>query len=117
MNLETGGLITRSCIWEMPITAMAIQAVEKLAHRQGIKSLKVTGKNKVPLLPADWVARVDHNKNIKDGNNEDYMPTDDELQDKDNKEMEAEDINQEELDELTRQDRDQEDNLTNMEHN
>ena len=67
MNLETGALITRSCIWEMPITAMVIRAVEELAYRQGIKSLKVTGKNKVPLLPADWVAGVDHDKELEDG--------------------------------------------------
>ena len=117
INLETEGLITRGCIWEMPITAMVIQAVEELAYRQGIKSLKVTDKNKVPLLPADWVARVDHNEEIEDGDDENYMPTDDELQDANNKEMEVEDINQEELDELTCQNRDQDDNPTNMAHN
>ena len=78
MNLETGGQITRSCIWEIPITAMVIWAVEELAYWQGIKSLKVTCKNKVPLLPADWVTGVDNNKEIKDGNDEDYMPTDEE---------------------------------------
>ena len=85
MNLETGALITSSRIWEMPITVMVIWAVEELAYHQGIKSLKVTGKNKVPLLPADWVAGVDHDKGIKDGDDEDYMPTDDKLQDKNKK--------------------------------
>ena len=73
MNLETGALITRSHIWETPITVMMIQAVEELAYRQGIKSLNVTGKNKVPLLPADWVARVDHDKEMEDGDDDDYM--------------------------------------------
>ena len=70
---------------------MVIWAVEELAYCQGIKSLKVTGKNKVPLLPADWVAGVDHDKEIENGDDEDYMPTDDELQDEENEEMEAED--------------------------
>ena len=58
----------------MPITPAVIRAVEEMAYRQGIKSLKVTGKNRVPLLPADWVAGVDHDKELEDSNDEDYMP-------------------------------------------
>ena len=46
-----------------------IQAVEKMAEDQGIKSLKLF-KNKQPLFPNDWTAGVDYettnDKNILD---------------------------------------------------
>ena len=42
MNLETGDLITRARIWEVPITSMVIKAVEEMAYKQGIKTLKIT---------------------------------------------------------------------------
>ena len=32
INLETGGLITTARIWEVPIIAMVIWAVEEMAH-------------------------------------------------------------------------------------
>ena len=100
MSLETGELITCSRIWEVPITSMVIKAVEELTYKQGIKSLKITSHNKVPLLPANWVAGVDHNKDIEDEDDKDYMPplvkT---VQDDDNDSVGH--IDQEELDDLT----------------
>ena len=112
MSLETGELITRSRIWEVPITSMVIKAVEEMAYKQGIKSLKITSRNKVPLLPADWVAGVDHDKDIEDEDDEDYMPPLVEtVQDDDDDSMGH--IDQEELDNLTRQDKPEEANPTN----
>ena len=32
-----------------------------MAAKQGIKELKLTTKNKQPLLPVDWVAGVEYN--------------------------------------------------------
>ena len=47
-----------------------IQAVEKMAEDQGIKSLKLFKKNKQSLFPNDWTAGVDYettnDKNILD---------------------------------------------------
>ena len=100
MNLETGEQITRARIWEVPITAMVIKAVEEMAYKQSIKSLKITSRNKVPLLPANWVAGVDHDKELKDGEDDDYMPTLEELQTDETDETETENIDQEELDDL-----------------
>ena len=32
-----------------------------MAEKEGIKTLKITGKNKQPILPVDWLAGVDYN--------------------------------------------------------
>ena len=92
MNLETGEVITRGRIWELPITSLVIRAVEEMAYNQGIKSLKITGKNKVPLLPANWVAGVEHDQDLEDGEDEDYMPMDDEINDTDDDEFDEEEV-------------------------
>ena len=60
MNLQTGLRITRNKVWELPVTDMVIKAVETMAEEQGIKSLKLCGRNKIPLHPADWIAGVDY---------------------------------------------------------
>ena len=48
------------CIRDRPVTEHVIKSVENLAEEQDIKSLKVTGKNKIPLLLADCIAGVDY---------------------------------------------------------
>ena len=60
MNLATGQVITRTKVWERPVTELVIKAVETMAAEQGIKTLKLEGQNKVPLFPADWIAGVDY---------------------------------------------------------
>ena len=60
MNLKTGRVITRDRVYEKPVTPLVIKAVESLATEQGIQSLKIVGRNKVPLFPADWIAGVDY---------------------------------------------------------
>ena len=63
MNLHTGQVITRNRIWERPLTDLVIQTVEQMAADQGITSLKLTGRNKVPIYPADWIAGVEYDEN------------------------------------------------------
>ncbi len=60
MNLATGQPLTATKVTELPVTEHVIKSVENLAEEQDIKSLKITGKNKIPLLPADWIAGVDY---------------------------------------------------------
>ena len=60
MNLASGQPLTATKVTELPVTEHVIKSVENLAEEQDIKSLKVTGKNKIPLLPADWIAGVDY---------------------------------------------------------
>ena len=60
MNLHTGQVITRNRIWEQPSTDLVIQTVEDMAADQGITGLKLTGRNKVSLFPADWIEGVEY---------------------------------------------------------
>ena len=60
MNLATGQKIERAHVYERPMSDFVIQAVEKMAEDQGIKSLKLFKKNKQPLFPNDWTAGVDY---------------------------------------------------------
>ena len=59
MNLRTGLMITRNKIHERPLTDLVIRAIETMADQQGIKTLKLTGRNKTQLYPADWIAGVE----------------------------------------------------------
>jgi hypothetical protein len=70
MNLQTGMVITRNTIWERPLTDLVIQAVEAMAAEQGIKTLKLTGRNKIPIYPADWIAGVEYDENNETENDE-----------------------------------------------
>ena len=40
MNLETGGLITRACIWEVPITAMVIRQLKNWQTDRALSHLR-----------------------------------------------------------------------------
>ena len=53
---------------------MVINAVEAMAESQGIKSLKLSNRNKTNIYPADWIAGVDYeNQNDdEDGDDRDY---------------------------------------------
>ena len=77
MNIQTGLVVTRNWVQEFPATGLVIKAVETMAGEQGIKTLKLSGRNKIPLHPADWIAGVDYqgeNQNDdEDTNDEDYQ--------------------------------------------
>ena len=76
MNLNTGELITCKKIHgPLPMTDLVINAVEQMAYREGFKTLKITGKNNVPLFPADWTAGVDYDESItEDADDPEYQP-------------------------------------------
>ena len=104
MNLQTGKVITRNVVKEYPITDLVIKAVETMAEEQGIKTLKITGRNKIPLFPADWIAGVDYegDQNENTENNDDE---DDDYQQNDEYDIDLEEeaydrIDQEEIDDL-----------------
>ena len=102
MNIVTGAVMTRPRVWEIPITETVIQAMENLAYKQGIKSLKLTGKNKTQLLPNDWVEGVqyeyDDDNYDKDTDGYDYdNDNDDDIDD--DEQYDA--IEQDEIDHIT----------------
>ena len=77
MNLETGELVTRQYVTPILITNTVIKVVEAMAEAQGVKSLKITGRNKVCILLADWIAGVhydDADSKNSDNNHQDEIP-------------------------------------------
>jgi hypothetical protein len=70
MNLHTGQVITGNTIWERPLTDLVIRTVETMAADQGITTLKLAGRNKIPIYPTDWNAGVEYEEN--ENNDETY---------------------------------------------
>ena len=102
MNLSTGKLITRPRCWEVPVTDIVIKTVEKMAAKQGVKSLKLTNRSKTIFYPADWIAGVDYHdpiidddEDIDDANFDDDSDSDEDLSDE-----EYDDVDEEELEDL-----------------
>lgn len=106
MDLRTGRVITRRKVTEIPITEHVIRIVEEMAESQGIKSLKITGRNKQPIHPADWIAGVDYtaeNNNDHDDNDDEFREDerDDYQEDAELDDEQAYDrVDQNEIDEL-----------------
>lgn len=122
MNLVTGQMISRNRVWERPLTDLVISAVETMAEEQGITTLKLLGRNKLPIYPADWIEGVEYenyeNENYENENeNDDYIaedayPSDDEV---DNEQL-YERIDQSEIDDLLAEPGDQPANPIRGEH-
>ena len=63
MDLNTGKLITRPRVWQMPATQLVIQRVEELGDKDGIKNLKLTNRNKTVIYPSHWFEGVEYSSN------------------------------------------------------
>ena len=70
-DISTGKVITRRQVKELPMTDIVILAVEQMAKRQGIKSLKFTTRDGVPFEDADWIEEVDGAEDDNDENESD----------------------------------------------
>jgi len=83
LNLATGNVVTRNRVWERPITDLVIQAVEDMATKQNIKSMKLTGRNKSNILPTDWIVGVEYDPQdeTEDEDDENYEYEDDDEED------------------------------------
>ena len=61
MHIQTGEIVKRRKLTRVPMTQAVIDAVHKLAKRQGVrKSFKIESRVDIPIIPADWIAGVDH---------------------------------------------------------
>ena len=69
MDLNSGRPMTRRKVTQLPVTPSVIKAVEAMAAKQGMKSLKFKNRHKVIFHPADWIAGVDYTDNDDDENN------------------------------------------------
>ena len=85
LNLATGQVIVRPKIRELPITDIIIDAVEKLADKDGIKSMKFSRIDGLPFEDPAWIAGVENDENKNDENGDDTnFDSDDEDSDSDN---------------------------------
>ena len=80
MDLNSGQLITRAIIHEIPVTSVVIKAVKNMAYQQGFKSRKFKNRNGVIYQDSGWIAGVDY-----DDDEDDDIKNDDEQCDNDNK--------------------------------
>ena len=85
-------------VTEIPVTQVIIDAIERMAMKEGFTSLKFKDRNKIVFFNTDWIAGVDYNKvknkNKEEDNDEDYI-------NEDNEDIEYdEEVDQDEIDEF-----------------
>ena len=56
----------------IPITSTIIRAVKAMAKAQGVKTMKITGRNNIRILPANWIAGVHYDPEVEDADNNSY---------------------------------------------
>ena len=81
MNLATGQPITRSVVKAVPVTPAVIAAVEALAKRDGMKSIKVTTKHGKVLFDSALIAGVDEAPEADEDESDDESYTESESTD------------------------------------
>jgi hypothetical protein len=80
MNLQTGKAVNSPRVKEIPLSELVIQAVEKMAERDDINSLKITNSKNGILITADNIAGVDFEENDdEDEENDDEDDEDEEV--------------------------------------
>jgi Reverse transcriptase (RNA-dependent DNA polymerase) len=111
MDLHSGALIQPGTVKVLPMTQVVIDKVNALGEAQGFTSLKFKDKNKILLYDADWIEGVDYEREEEDDNDNNQNDNDDNNNNNDDDNydyIEEEDIeldddhevDQEELDEL-----------------
>jgi hypothetical protein len=99
MDLNSGRLITRNIVREIPVTDTVIKAVETITYAEGFKSLKFKNRHGVIFHDADWIAGVDYDENDEDDDDDDNDENQQEADDDLNGE-ELEQIGPDEVDDL-----------------
>jgi hypothetical protein len=101
-DLNSGRVITRARVTQIPVTDVVIKAIECIAEDQGFKSLKFKNCKGTIFHDADWLAGVDYDENIQqeDDYDKDYNEEDNEDPDEDIKDDQYDRINKDELEDL-----------------
>jgi Xaa-Pro aminopeptidase len=86
MDLNSGQLISRNIVHEIPVTDVVIKAVENMAYQQGFKSLNFKNRHGVIYHDADWIAGVDYDdpddiENENENEDEEYDNEEDKNED------------------------------------
>jgi hypothetical protein len=64
-DLNSGRVITRARVTQIPVTDVVIKAIERIAEDQGFKSLKFKNRKGAIFHNADWIAGVDYDENTQ----------------------------------------------------
>jgi hypothetical protein len=98
MDLNSGQVITRNIVHEIPVTNVVIKAVQTMAYDQGFKSLKFKTRRGIVFFDTDWIAGVDYEED--DDNEEDESDPPYQYEAKDDESMECDNIDPEEVNDL-----------------
>jgi hypothetical protein len=101
-DLNSGRVITRARVTQIPVTDMVIKATKRIAEDQGLKSLKFKNCKGAIFHNADWIAGVDYDKNIQQEDDDDkaYDEEENEDLDEDIEDDQYNQINKNELEDL-----------------
>jgi hypothetical protein len=102
-DLNSGRVITRARVTQIPVTDVVIKAIEQIAEDQGFKSLKFKNGKGTIFHDADWIAGVDYDENIQqeDDYDEDYDENDNDDPDEDINDDQYDQIDKDELEDLS----------------
>jgi hypothetical protein len=77
-DLNSGRVIARARVTQIPVTDVVTKAIERIAEDQGFKSLKFKNRKGAIFHNADWIAGVDFDENIQqeDDYDKDYNEED-----------------------------------------
>jgi hypothetical protein len=101
-DLNSGRVITRARVTQIPVTDVGIKAIKHITGDQGFKSLKFKNCKGTIFHNADWIAGVNCDENIQqeDDYDKDYNEEDNEDPDEDIKDDQYNQINEDELEDL-----------------
>jgi hypothetical protein len=110
-DLNSGRVITRARVTQIPITDVVVKAIECIAEDQGFKSLKFKNCKGTIFHDADWIAGVDYDENLQqeDDYDKDYNEDDNKDPDEDIKDDQYNGINEDELEDLNKDAREEDD--------
>jgi hypothetical protein len=97
-DLNSGRVITRARVTQIPVTDVAVKAIEQITEDQGFKTLKFKNRKGTIYHDCDWIAGVDYDENTQQDIEDDEAYDDDENEDPE----EDENIEEENTIELTR---------------
>jgi hypothetical protein len=78
LDLNSGRVIKRARVTQIPIRDVVIKAIEQIAKDQGFKTLKFKNRKGTIYHDADWIAGVDYDKNIQQDSQDNEASEDDE---------------------------------------
>jgi hypothetical protein len=126
-DLNSGRVITRARVAQIPVTDVVIKAIDSIAEDQEFKSLKFKNRKGPIFHDADWIAGVDYDENIpqeddydKDWDENNNKDPDEDIEDDQNDwidEDELEDLNKDAKEEDNPNQHQEQDEIENEEQN